>query len=100
MSLEIWAKLIRRGHTKRVAPKRLLTSSARHILRVRLCAKPHTGTTHHRLDIHTLLEKGTVLRLSTMHVLVEESSMKDAPLWIETAMAAAYAGELFPTYWS
>jgi hypothetical protein len=27
-----------------------------------------------------------------MHVLVEEVHMKEAPLWLETAMKAAYAG--------
>ncbi|KAI9632026.1 putative D-erythro-sphingosine kinase [Dioszegia hungarica] len=73
-------------------PKRLLTSSVRNLLRVRLASTPHQKTGHHRLDIHTLLEKGSSLRLSTMHVLVEEANMKEAPLWLETAMRAAYAG--------
>jgi hypothetical protein len=76
-----------------LAPKRLLTSSVRNLLRVRLVSTPHQKTGHHRLDIHTLLEKGSSLRLSTMHVLVEEANMKEAPLWLETAMGAAYAGE-------
>lgn len=76
-----------------LAPKRLLTSSVRNLLRVRLASTPHQKTGHHRLDIHTLLEKGSSLRLSTMHVLVEEANMKEAPLWLETAMRAAYAGE-------
>jgi sphingosine kinase len=66
----------------------------RNLLRVRIAKAPHQNTTHHRLDIHTLLQKGaSTLRLATMHVLVEEAHIKEAPLFLETAMNAAYAGE-------
>ena len=77
----------------RAAPQRLLTSSVRNLLRVRLATTPHLQTTQHRLDVYTLLEKGTTLRLSTMHVLVQEENMKEAPLWVETTLKAAYAGQ-------
>jgi sphingosine kinase len=75
-----------------LAPKRLLTTPVRNLLRVRLSGSPHKQTSHHRLDLHTLLEKGKTLRLSVMHVLVEEANMMEAPLWLETAMGAGYAG--------
>lgn len=46
-----------------------------------------------RLDLHTLIQKGSQLRLSTMHVLVEPINSPEADEWVATAMTAAYGGE-------
>lgn len=72
------------------APKRLLSCSARNILRARLAHVQVGDNT--RLDLHTLLSKGSHLRLSVMHVLVEPVNVPDARDWIGTVMDAAYAG--------
>ena len=72
------------------APKRLLSCSARNILRARLASVQVGDNT--RLDLHTLLSKGSHLRLSVMHVLVEPVNVPDAQDWIGTVMDAAYAG--------
>jgi hypothetical protein len=74
-----------------IAPKRLLTCSARNILRTRLASIQVGQKT--RLDIHVLLAKGSNLRLSVMHVLVEPLNVPDAEEWVGMVMDVAYAGE-------
>jgi sphingosine kinase len=63
-------------------------------LRVRLAGDVHQLGQHRRLEIHSLIEKGSNLRLSKMHVLVEPINGPDAEQWVEMAMSAAYGGEL------
>jgi sphingosine kinase len=62
-------------------------------LRVRLAGDVHQLGQHRRLEIHSLIEKGSNLRLSKMHVLVEPINGPDAEQWVDMAMSAAYGGE-------
>jgi hypothetical protein len=82
-----------RAHVPLSAPKRLLSSPIRNLLRVRLAGDVHQLGQHRRLEIHSLIEKGSNLRLSKMHVLVEPINGPDAEQWVEMAMSAAYGGE-------
>ena len=72
------------------APKRLLSSSVRNLLRVRMGTSPSGDKA--RLDVHTLIAKGSSLRLTKMHVLVEPNRVSEAEQWAQMAMAAAYEG--------
>ncbi len=73
------------------APKRLLTCDMRNFLRAKMGAT-RTGE-RTRLDLHTLIQKGSHLSLLTMHVLVEPINVPEAVEWVTTAMSAAYGGE-------
>lgn len=43
-----------------------------------------------RLDLHTLLAKGSSLKLTKLHVLVEPMNLPEAEEWVEVAHSAAY----------
>lgn len=45
-----------------------------------------------RLDLHVLIAKGSALRLSKMHILVEPASASEAQDWVDLVMATAYPG--------
>lgn len=46
------------------------------------------------MELDTLIQKGSQLRISTMHVLVEPIHAPEAEKWVATAMTSAYEGEL------
>ena len=84
-------KLNEADHLHNPAPKRLLSCPIRYFLRARLT--PATQGKKCRLDLHTLIAKGTRLRLSKMHVLVEPINVPEAEEWVNVAMSAAYESE-------
>ena len=84
--------------TMHVAPEKLVSSLIRDLLRVRLAEQTSDMSkkaTKRRLDIHTLIAKGRHLRLSKLHVLVEDVNVKEAEKWAQAAMQVAYGGRSY-----
>lgn len=76
------------------APKRLLSCPARLILRARLAAT-NDPNGRARLDLHALRQKSPtshLLRLTKIHVLVEQTHQADAEQWVNLVMESAYPG--------
>ena len=69
----------------------------RNFLRAHLAGNASHAGGSRRLDLHTLLQKGSLLKMTTMHVLVEPINVPEAAEWVSTAMKAAYGGELLYT---
>ena len=69
----------------------------RNFLRARLVAKDKSGEVR-RLDLYTLVQEDSRLRLSTMRLLVEAINVPEAEEWVNTAMKTAYGGELWPQF--
>ncbi|WVQ82967.1 hypothetical protein IAT38_005103 [Cryptococcus sp. DSM 104549] len=70
-------------------PKRLLTCALGNFLKAHLAAEKQPGQ-NRRLDLHCLSGRGTNVKLSKLHVLVEPINVPEAEEWVQTIMAAAY----------
>ncbi len=66
----------------------------RNLLRAALAGDGAHASESRRLELDTLIQKGSQLRISTMHVLVEPIHAPEAEKWVATAMTSAYEGEL------
>jgi len=78
------------------APKRLLSCPTRNVLLARLTTSTLPNQ-QRRLDLHALIQKGNELRLSKLHVLVEQVNVGGAEEWVKMLMVKAYVGKCFYT---